>query len=81
MSDFEIINPKINSESEEKLMQLLAVFIRRFGGEVLITQREFDMVEGLPLLANYTTPEHLRVRLVEEHEICEDCGDIHLDDA
>lgn len=76
--DFEISNP---SEREEKLLQLLAVFVRRFGGEVVITQREFDMVEGLPLFANHTTPEHLRMRLVEEHEICDECGGVHLDDA
>jgi len=77
MSDFEIVNPK--DMKEEKLLQLLAVFVRRFGGEVVVTQREFDMVEGLPLLGNYISKEHLRLRLVEEHEICDDCGDIHLD--
>lgn len=73
-NDFKIINP--SEDREEKLLQLLAVFVRRFGGEVVITQREFDMVEGLPLLANQATSEHLKMRLVEEFEMCDDfCED------
>jgi hypothetical protein len=63
MPDLEIVNPV--ELREEQLLQLLAVFIRRFGGEVHITEREFAMVEGIPVIAQQVTPEDLRLRLDE----------------
>lgn len=74
----EIINPE--ELSYDMALQLLAVFIRRFGGEAVISAREFALVEGLPVYARHITPEHLRLRLVEEHELCDDCGEPHLDE-
>ena len=61
--DFEMVNPQ--ELREEMLLQLLAVFIRRFGGEVTITAREFGMVEGLEVLAQQSTPEHLKLCIDE----------------
>jgi hypothetical protein len=66
-SDFEIVNPE--ELREEVLLQLLAVFVRRFGGEVTISAREFGMVEGLELFARHTTTESLMLRLEDEAEI------------
>ena len=58
---------------EEVLLQLLAVFVRRFGGEVVITSREFDMVEGLDVIAKQIGLEQLRLRIEDEFvEIVED---------
>lgn len=68
--DLEIVEPK--ALQLEMALQLLAIFVRRFGGEVVVTQREFDMVEDLPLIARQVTPEHLRLRLVEECELEDD---------
>lgn len=62
-SDFEIVNSQ--ELREELLLQLLAVFVRRFGGDVVITSREFGMVEGLDVIAQQVTPEHLRLRIDE----------------
>ena len=64
--DFKIVNPQ--ELREETLLQLLAVFVHRFGGEVTISAREFAMVEGVEVLARHTTPEHLSLRL-EEAEV------------
>ena len=47
----------------DTLLQLLAVFVHRFGGEVVVSQREFDMVEGCDVLGSNITPNHLRLRL------------------
>ena len=78
--EVEIVTPEEKQELKvETLLQLLAVFIRRFGGEVVLTQREYAMVEGLPVLVRQVTPERIRLRLVEDYELC-DCGEIHLDD-
>ena len=67
-SDFvEIVNPQ--ELREEVLLQLLAVFVHRFGGEVLISAREFGMAEGAEILARHVTPEHLMLRLEDEAEI------------
>lgn len=63
-SDFEIIDTQ--EMREDVLLQLLAVFVNRFGGEVMISAREFGAVEGCLLLAKHVTPEHLRLRLGEE---------------
>jgi hypothetical protein len=62
-SDFEIVNPQ--EMREEMLLQLLAVFVRRFGGEVIVTAHEFGMVEGLEIVAQQTTTEHLKLRIDE----------------
>ncbi len=51
---------------EEQLLRLLAVFVQRFGGEVVITQNEFEMLEGVEVFAAQITPEHLRLRLYDE---------------
>jgi hypothetical protein len=63
-SNFEIVNPQ--ELREEQLLRLLAVFVQRFGGEVVITQREFEMLEGVAVFAAQVTPEHLRLRLYDE---------------
>jgi hypothetical protein len=60
-SNFEIVNPQ--ELREDMLLRLLAVFVQRFGGEVVIAKNEFDMLEGVEVFANQTTPEHLRLRL------------------
>lgn len=65
--DLEIVNPK--ELREEMLLQLLAVFIRRFGGEVTISTHEFGMVEGLEIVAKHTTPDNLVLRLEDEVEV------------
>jgi hypothetical protein len=62
-ADFEIVNPQ--EMREEMLLQLLAVFVRRFGGEVTITANEFGMVEGLEVIAQQLSPEHLKLRIDE----------------
>lgn len=49
-------------------LQLLAVFIHRFGGDVVINQNEFDMLEGVPISAQLIAPSHLRLRLMDEFE-------------
>ena len=51
---FEIIDPQ--KLREEVLLQLLAVFVNRFGGEVTISAREFGMVEVAEIIARRTTP-------------------------
>jgi hypothetical protein len=62
----------------DTLLQVVAVLLRRLGGETIISQREFEMVEGLPVFGNSLLPEHLRLYLVERPEICDGCGDIYL---
>lgn len=63
-SNLEIVNPQ--EMREEQLLRLVAVFIQRFGGEVVITQNEFEMLEGVGVFAAQITPEHLRLRLYDE---------------
>jgi hypothetical protein len=53
-------------------LQLLAVFVNRLGGEVVISQKEYEMMEGVQLLAKHLTPEHLLLRLPECD--CEECN-------
>lgn len=65
-SDFDIVDSQ--ELREELLLQLLAVFVRRFGGEVTITAREFGMVEGVEIIARQVSPEHLKLRLDEGEE-------------
>jgi hypothetical protein len=71
MSDpgFEIVNPQ--ELREEVLLQLLAVFVHRFGGEVLISAHEFGMVEGVGVLAKQCNEDYLRLRLDETEIILE----------
>jgi hypothetical protein len=53
-------------------LQLLAVFVNRLGGEAVISQKEYDLMEGEVLLAKHLTPEHLLLRLPECD--CEECN-------
>jgi hypothetical protein len=54
-----------DSEEVNQLTQLLAVFVRRFGGEVTISEREFSMVEDMPVMASKLPTGALRLRLYE----------------
>lgn len=75
--DFEVISPK--ELREEVLIQLLAVFVHRFGGEVTISAREFAMVEGAEILAHHITSDHLLLRLNEEEIILAEMDEDDLD--
>jgi len=63
---FVIVNP--TELREENLTKLLAVLIDRFDGEVLISMREFAMMEGVDIRARYVTSEHLRLSLAFDDE-------------
>jgi hypothetical protein len=61
--------------SVDTLLQLLAIFINRSGGEVIITRQEFDMVEGVEVFGRSLTPDILRLRVYGSGEGC-DCEDV-----
>ena len=63
--------------SVDTLLQLLAIFIHRSGGEVIISRHEFDMVNGMEVFGRNLTPEVLRLRLYGDDEDCDcdQCGD------
>jgi hypothetical protein len=63
-TNFELVNPQ--ELREEQLLRLVAIFVQRFGGEVVISQNEFEMLEGVGVFGAQITPEHLRLRLYEE---------------
>jgi hypothetical protein len=63
-SNLEIVNPQ--ELREEQLLRLVAIFVQRFGGEVVVTKNEFEMLEGVAVFAQQVTPEHLRLRLYDE---------------
>ena len=52
--------------TEEKLTQIIAVLLQKLGGEATISQREFDMMEGFPIMGSHPTPDKLKLRLQEE---------------
>lgn len=64
--ELEIVNP--NELKLEMALQLLAVFVHRFGGDLVISKNEFEMVEGLDIFATQLTPGHLRLRFLDEEE-------------
>lgn len=67
-------------ESVDTLLRIIAALLRRHGGEVVMTQREIDIVDGLPVLIRQLAPGQVRLRLVEQHEICEEGCCIDLDE-
>jgi hypothetical protein len=58
-----------------ELLQIIAVLIRRSGGEVLISKIEFDIVEDVPVKFRWETPEVISLFIPEnEHEDTEEDG-------
>jgi hypothetical protein len=62
--NLEIVNPQ--ELREEQLLRLVAVFVQRFGGEVTLSEREFEMMEGADIFASHPAPGILRLRLYDE---------------
>ena len=69
--NLEIVNPQ--ELREEQLLRLVAIFVQRFGGEVLISEREFEMMEGAVVFGSHPAPGQLRLRLYEDE--CYDMGE------
>ena len=51
---------------EDALLRIVAVLIHQLGDEVLISEREFEMLEGVEILTRRVTSEHIRMCLGEE---------------
>jgi hypothetical protein len=52
----------------DQLLQLLAVLVERLGGEVVISRKEFTMLEGVLVLGRHLSPEYVALRLAIEDE-------------
>lgn len=52
----------------DKLLQIVALMIDRFGGEVIFSRAEFEQFEGVPVLMRNLTPDYVRLRLAVEDE-------------
>lgn len=56
-------------------LQLLAVLLNRSGGEVFISQEEFDEFEGVQVKARQLGRDHIRLQLEDEDcGSCPECG-------
>jgi hypothetical protein len=62
--DFEIIDP--HEAQIDTLLQILAVLIRRLGGETVISRAEFEEFEGVPVTGCLIAKGYVRFRLGEE---------------
>ena len=62
----EIVTPQ--EAKIESLLQILAVLLDKLGGEVVISRREFEMLEGVPVVGRHISPEYVVFRLAEEDE-------------
>lgn len=60
----EIVTPQ--EAKVESLLQLLAVLLDKLGGEIVISRRDFEMVEGLPVVGRYISKDYVLFRLVED---------------
>jgi hypothetical protein len=69
--DLEIVDSK--DIKLEMALQLLAVFVHRFGGEVIINKREFEFIEGVDVVAKHISSEQLRLKLNDGCDGCELC--------
>jgi hypothetical protein len=47
----------------DTLVQILAVLIDRLGGEVVVSKREFDMYEDVPVLGKNISSDYTVLRL------------------
>ena len=65
----EIVTPQ--EARIETLLQLLAVLLDKLGGEVIISRRDFEIVEGLPVVGRHISKDYVVLRIAEEDEIAD----------
>lgn len=52
-------------DNTDRLLRLLAVFIHRSGGETVISETEFDFLEGAEVVGFVIEEGYLRLRVVD----------------
>lgn len=62
----EIVTPQ--EAKIESLLQIVAVLLDKMGGEVIISRRDFEMLEGVPVVGRYISKDYVVFRLAEEDE-------------
>jgi hypothetical protein len=62
----EIVTPQ--EAMIESLLQIVAVLLDKMGGEVIISRRDFEMLEGVPVIGRYISKDYVVFRLAEEDE-------------
>jgi hypothetical protein len=73
----EIVTP--HEAKIESLLQLLAVLLDKLGGEVVISRRDIEMLEGVQVVGHAISKDYVVFRLAEEDE-GEDTEVIDLDE-
>jgi hypothetical protein len=56
------------------LLQIIAALLDKLGGEVVISRRDFEAVEDVPIVGRHLTKDYLAIRLAdigEETDISE----------
>lgn len=62
----EIVTPQ--EAMIESLLQIVAVLLDKMGGEVIISRRDFEMLEGVPVVGRHISKDYVVFRLAEEDE-------------
>jgi len=62
----EIVTPQ--EAKIESLLQIIAVLLDKMGGEIVISRREFEMLEGVPVVGRYISKDYVVFRLAAEDE-------------
>jgi hypothetical protein len=62
----EIVTPQ--EAMIESLLQIVAVLLDKMGGEVIISRRDFEMLEGVPVVGHHISKDYVVFRLAEEDE-------------
>ncbi len=63
----EIVTP--HEAQLESLLTLLAILLDRVGGELVISRRDFEMFDGVPVVGRYISKDYVMLRLAEEDEV------------
>lgn len=62
---------KIRSSAEtqlETMVQIMAVLLDKLGGEVVISRRDFEMYEDVPVVGHRISPDYVVFRLGDEDQ-------------
>ena len=52
----------------ENLIQIVAVLLDRVGGEIVISRKDFEMYEGVPVVGRQIGKGYIMLRLADEDE-------------